>query len=539
MSSEFSFTKCMHMKMYRFLQLLEQQGPSFLLNPFSLYFLSIFLVFLLFIKWHFNSPTNRKNRPPSPPKLPIIGNLHQLGLLKHRSLQSLARKHGPIMLLHLGNVPALVISSADAASEIMKNHDLIFANRPKSRIFKRLMYDCKAVSVAPYGELWRQLKSIMVLQLLSNKRVQSFHSVRVEEIADMMNKITELSSLSLPVNLSEMFTSLTNDVISKAAFGRKYGGGESGKKFKQLLKDYLGLLSRFDVGKLFPWLGWLSRVNGFDVEVGRVATELDEFLEGVVEERLNGLETEIYNSNGGQDGCTGREDFLDSLLHIYKENSAGVPIDRDSIKALILTTFAAGTDTTSTLLEWAMTELLRHTQIMKKVQTEVREVLGQKKDITDEDLEKMHYLRAMIKETLRFHPPIPLLVAREARHDVKVMGYDVSAGTMVITNAWAIGRDPVVWDEAEEFRPERFLNSPIDYKGLDFQFIPFGAGRRGCPGISFAMAVNELVLANLVNKFDWQLPVGAKAEDLDITECPGVTIHKRIPLFAIATACSS
>ncbi|KAL7191033.1 hypothetical protein ACSBR2_023163 [Camellia fascicularis] len=443
------------------------------------------------------------------------------------------------MLLHLGNVPALVISSADAASEIMKNHDLIFANRPKSRILKRLMYDCKAVSVAPYGELWRQLKSIMVLQLLSNKKVQSFHRVREEEIADMMNKITELSSLSLPMNLSEMFTSLTNDVISKAAFGRKYGGGESGKKFKQLLKDYLGLLSRFDVGKLFPWLGWLSRVNGFDVEVERVATELDEFLEGVVEERLNGLETEIYNSNGGQDGYTGSEDFLDSLLHIYKENSAGVPIDRDSIKALILTTFAAGTDTTSTFLEWAMTELLRHTQIMKKVQTEVREVLGQKKDITDEDLEKMHYLRAMIKETLRFHPPIPLLVAREARHDVKVMGYDVSAGTMVITNAWAIGRDPVVWDEPEEFRPERFLNSPIDYKGLDFQFIPFGAGRRGCPGISFAMAVNELVLANLLNKFDWQLPGGAKAEDLDITECPGVTIHKRIPLFAIATACSS
>ncbi|KAI7993513.1 Cytochrome P450 71A8 [Camellia lanceoleosa] len=178
----------------------------------------------------------------------------------------------------------------------------------------------------------------MVLQLLSNKRVQSFHSVRVEEIADMMNMITELSSLSLPVNLSEMFTSLTNDVISKAAFGRKYGGGESGKKFKQLLKDYLGLLRRFDVGKLFPWLGWLSRVNGFDVEVERVATELDEFLEGVVEERLNGLETEIYNSNGGQDGYTGREDFLDSLLHIYKENSAGVPINRDSIKALILVT---------------------------------------------------------------------------------------------------------------------------------------------------------------------------------------------------------
>lgn len=197
--------------------------------------------------------------------------------------------------------------------------------------------------------------------------------------------------------------------------------------------------------------------------------------------------------------------------------------------------YSAGTDTTFTVLEWAMTELFRHPTIMTKLQSEVRQILNGKQDITEDEMTKMHYLKAVIKETLRLHPPIPLLVPREASQDVKVMGYDMAAGTMVITNAWAIGRDPSSWDEPEEFRPERFLNSSIDFKGHDYELIPFGAGRRGCPGIAFAMATNEFVLVNLMGKFDWELPDGAKGEDLDVEESPGVTIHRKVPLIAIAT----
>lgn len=195
--------------------------------------------------------------------------------------------------------------------------------------------------------------------------------------------------------------------------------------------------------------------------------------------------------------------------------------------------FGAGTDTTSTVLEWAMTELLRHPIILKKLQNEVREIVKDKHDITENDLEQMHYLKAVIKETLRCHTPIPLLVPRVARKDVRIMGFDVSAGTMVMINAWAIGRDSESWDEPEKFRPERFLNSSIDYKGLDFELIPFGAGRRGCPGIAFAIATNEFVLANLVRNFDWELPDEGK--DLDMSERPGLAIRKAIPLLAIGT----
>lgn len=198
--------------------------------------------------------------------------------------------------------------------------------------------------------------------------------------------------------------------------------------------------------------------------------------------------------------------------------------------------FTAGTDTISTLLEWAMTELIRHQDIMKKLQEETRNVVGDRTHITEDDLGHMKYLKAVVKETLRLHPPIPLLVPRENRQEMKLNNYNVDAGTRVIINAWAIARDPKYWDQPEEFKPERFLNSSIDVKGNDFELIPFGAGRRGCPGIVYATVANELVLANLVHQFNWELPGGtAGVEALDMSETVGLTMHRKTPLIAVAS----
>ncbi|CAN4088023.1 unnamed protein product [Withania somnifera] len=413
----------------------------------------------------------------------------------------------------------------------MKTHDLIFCDRPNnSNINKKLLYNFKDVSVAPYGEYWRQIRSICVLQLLSNKKVQSFRVVREEETALLLKRIRECSPE--PVNLSESFMTLTNDIVSRAAFGRKYSEGRSGEKFRKLMKEFVAILGGFDFGTFLPSLAWIDKLSGLEAKVERVAKEMDEFLEGVLEEHLDNHER-VGDLLGER---VGNGNFVDVLLGIYKQNMDGFSIDRDGIKALIVDILAGGTDTTYTVLEWAMTELLRHSSAMNKLQNEAREIAkGKNEIVSEDDLDKMHYLKAVIKETLRLHPPIPLLVPRQARQDVKVMGYDIAAGTMVITNGWAIGRDPAIWDDAEEFKPERFLNSTVDFKGHDFGLIPFGAGRRGCPGISFAMATNELVLANVVRNFDWQLPNGAKGTDLDMTECTGLTIHRKVPLFAVAT----
>jgi cytochrome P450 len=197
--------------------------------------------------------------------------------------------------------------------------------------------------------------------------------------------------------------------------------------------------------------------------------------------------------------------------------------------------FIGGTDTVSSLLEWELTELIRHPNIMKKLQEEGRKVANGKTHINEDDLINMKYLKAVVKETLRLHPPFSLLVPRQSRQDITLNGYDIKAGTHVIINAWGIARDPTNWNQPEEFKPERFLNNSIDIKGNDFQLIPFGGGRRGCPGIAYATAVNEIVLANLVHQFNWELPDGAAGlEKLDMSETIGFIAHRNTPLVALA-----
>ncbi|XP_047982500.1 cytochrome P450 71A8-like [Salvia hispanica] len=483
------------------------------------------LILLLSLTRIFLKSSSNKKLPPSPPKLPIIGNLHQLGSsLPHRDLHSLSQKHGPLMLLHFGSVPVLIVSSAEFAREIMVTHDTTFANRPRFKAMMKLAYRCRDVSLSPYGEYWRRLRSILVLQLLSNKRVQSYSSIREEEAELIVKKVLETSG-DAPVNLSAMFQRFSNDVIGRSAFGGKLSDSENGKKFLDAMADLMELLGVIDIGDFIPWLGWIGRVNGVDKRLDNTAKKIDQVMESVIQERMQ--------EKGGKEES--REYFVDILLDVYNDKTADACVDRDSLKAIILDVFVGGTDTISTAMEWTMSELLRNPTLMEKLQLEVRGIVKQNQEITDDDLRKMHYLKAVIKEAMRLHPPVPLLVPRLASKDVQVKDFDISAGTIVMINAWAIGRDPVSWGEPETFMPERFLNSSIDFKGLDFELIPFGGGRRGCPGITLASVGMELLLADLVRKFDWKLGKGVEPKDLDMRESPGMTVHRVVPLVALAS----
>lgn len=192
-----------------------------------------------------------------------------------------------------------------------------------------------------------------------------------------------------------------------------------------------------------------------------------------------------------------------------------------------------GIDSTATTLEWAMAELIRHPHMMETAQAEVRRVVGKKKKVEEEDLNKLDYLKSIIKETLRFHPAAPMIWL-ETRTSVIVKGYQIPAKTRVFINVWAVTRDENSWENVDEFLPDRFANNPIDFKGQDFQFIPFGAGRRSCPGISFAVASVEHALANLLCWFDWKLPEGVTKENLDMSEALGMTVHKKLPLLLVS-----
>ncbi|KAJ0623258.1 putative cytochrome P450 [Helianthus annuus] len=443
--------------------------------------------------------------PPSPPKLPLIGNLHQLGLSIQDALHSLAQTYGPVMLLHFGTVPVVVTSSVEAFREIMKTQDIIFANKPVTKILTKLAFDGKDIAFAAYGEHWRQVKSISVLHLLSNKRVQSYRQVREEEVAHMIKTIQGANGSV--IDLSDIVTTLTNSVISRVAMGRRF----EHSKIKHLLDRFLDLVGRFSFVTYIPSLGWIDILTGFDRKTNKLIKEVNEFCEDVIREHEN------KKQSGDQD-----QDLVDILLEIQRDNSSGYHLERDVMKVVLFDMFVGGTDTTFTPIDWAINELLQNPRVMKELQQEVHKIGQGRSMIPKDDLDKMPYLKAVLKESLRLHPPAPILGPRAPTKDVKLHGYDIPSGTRVMMNIWAVSRDPSISEEPEKFRPERFLNTTIDYKGFDFEFVPFGAGRRGCPGINFSMVLNEFALANLVYKFDFALLPG---EGVDMTETLGLTIH--------------
>ncbi|XP_021752778.1 cytochrome P450 71A6-like [Chenopodium quinoa] len=505
----------------------------------KLIFHPLFLPLMLFVILFYNSLSSKhgkfgKNLPPSPPKLPILGNLHQLGVLPHRSLQSLSRRYGKVMLLYFGSKPALVVSSADAAEEVLKTNDSIFYNRPKLRNATRIFNNGKDVAFSHSGEYWRRMRGICVMQLLHTKKVQSFRAIREEEVAEMVEKLNR--SGCSEVNFAEIVLSFTYDVICRTSFGRKCSENhEGGINFKDRVDEAMKLLGTVFLGDFVPCLSWIDRVKGLESRLEKVVADLDVILDKIVKEHQVHLSTKknivVESENERND-----RSFMDILLEVHMNNKHDMSLD--SIKAVILDMFLAGTDTTYTLIEWVVIELIRNPRVMKELQEEVIKIVGGKgRKVCEDDLEKMSYLKAVMKEALRLHPPGPLLVFHESIQDAKINGFDIAAGTLVIINAWAIQTDSMYWEEPDLFRPERFLNrsSSDDFRGQDFRYIPFGAGRRGCPGISFGMVSAELVVATLINEFELKLPGGIQGDELDMTEVAGLTIHRRDPLMVIAT----
>ncbi|KAF6140792.1 hypothetical protein GIB67_042205 [Kingdonia uniflora] len=490
-------------------QWLERQGEGWFYNfPLSL----LFLLFFSVLSWlKFNKmPSTKLNLPPSPPKLPLIGHLHHLRPFLHRSCQDLSNKYGPIMLLHLGHAPFLIVSSPDTAKKVMMTQDSEFADRPFTSAAKAIMRGYTNVNFAPYGEYWRQGKKLFGEGLLNVQRVQSFKHVREEEVALLMLKISPSCSLQTPVNLGEMVRAFISKLAFRCAVTTTT---QDGHKLAKMYTEVGTLMGAFSFEDFYPSLGWMDVLTGYRGKLRKLCQENDAFLDQLIEEHIS---TSTHNSDK-------KKDLLDLLLQ--KENN----FTRENVKSM-LSDLLLGSDDAATSLEWAFTELFNKPSAMKKAQEEVRRVVGMKSKLDEEDIHQMGYVKCVVREALRLHPPGPTLVPRINSKGTNVNGYDIPANTTVLINVWAIQRDPKLWNNAEEFIPERFTNK-MEIKSPDHTFIPFGTGKRSCPGSSFGLAIVELCLANLLFHFDWKLPGDLK--ELDMTEGQGFAISKRTPLQLI------
>ncbi|KAG0522056.1 hypothetical protein BDA96_07G004000 [Sorghum bicolor] len=431
------------------------------------------------------------------------------------------------MLLHLGAVPTLIVSSPSAAQAVLRTQDHIFASRATSPVTDILFYGSTDVVFSPYGEHWRQVKKIVSAHLLATKKVRSYSHAREHEVRLVMAKIREAATAGTAVDLSELLVSFANDVLCHAVFGNFFREKGRNKLFQELVEANSSLLSGFNVEDYFPVLVRLDIIKRMVcAKAHRVKKMWDGLLDSLIDD---------YASMPASKCDDGDENYLiDVLFSLQQENK----LTRDHIKAQLEIMFEAGTDTSFMVLEYAMTQLMRNPRIMNKLHDEVRNTIAKGKEmVTEDELDSLAYLKAVIKETLRLHMPAPLLVPHFSMADCNIEGYTIPSGTRTIVNSWALARDPSYWEKAEEFMPERFMKggsaTAIDNKGNDFQYLPFGAGRRMCPGGNFAIANIEVMLANLVYHFNWELPLELARTGIDMTESFGVIVHRTKKLLLV------
>ncbi|CAI9091106.1 OLC1v1026041C1 [Oldenlandia corymbosa var. corymbosa] len=475
-----------------------------------------------------NIKNKKKKLPPTPWKLPILGHIHHLlGSPPHRALAKLAQKHGDLMHVKLGEISAIVISSPRLAKQILRTHDLAFADRAALLATKIVCYNGADIASSPYGEFWRQMRKICTQELLSAEKVRSFRSIRLDEASNVVSSVHELAGTGAPVNLTAILGTYSSSMVFRAAFGKTSRHHKD--TFLEVLKEALPLVTSFDISDLFPSYKFLHPFSWMRKQFVDVHKKIDGIFDSIIDEHVENRTA----TQKGMSECS-EEDLVDVLLRVKESGSLQIPINNDHVKAVLIDMFSAGTETSSSIVEWALSEMIRNPKVMARARDEIRRELHGKQTVDEDDLCKLRYLKLVIKETLRLHPPGPLLVPRECREECEVDGYIITTKTRVLVNAWAIGRDPEYWKNPECFDPDRFENGSVDYSGTHYEYIPFGAGRRMCPGISFGVANIELPLALLLYHFDWELPHGLNPNDLDMSETTGLAASRKTHLCLMA-----
>ncbi|KAL9241588.1 hypothetical protein vseg_015684 [Gypsophila vaccaria] len=481
---------------------------KFWLYPFVLALILAALTFKTFIQ----KKGSKTNLPLSPPCLPFIGHLHLLKDPVHRSLQQLSEKYGPVLCLKFGVRPVVVVSSRTVIEECFTDNDIVLANRPHLLMGKYLGYNFNTLITAPYGEHWRNLRRIISLAMLSQHRLSMSAGIRKDENLQMVRELHDISCKEYAkVELRTVFKNLMFNIIMRMLAGKRYFGGtttvqsKEAVQFTEIITEIMEFAGAAHPGDYVPVLRWID-YSGYVRRIKKLTIRSDAFFQGLIDEQKRGItKTE------------GHETLIDRLLAL-QESEPEYYTD-ETIKGLILVLLVAGTDTSSVTLEWAMSLLLNHPNILAKAKSEIENQVGEYHLVDESDLPKLQFLQNIISETLRLFPTVPLLLPHMPSKECTIGGFDVAPGTIVLFNTWAVHRDPNLWNEPDEFKPERFDCTDAD----PYKLLPFGLGRRGCPGANLGTRMVGLALASLIQCFEWKR---VSDKEVDMAEGRGLNMPK-------------
>nr|UTS77784.1 cytochrome P450 867K1 [Ginkgo biloba] len=463
--------------------------------------------------------SSKHKMPPGPRAWPIIGHLHlfRKGQPVHRTFLSIAKRYGNIISLRLGPHPFVIVFTPELARECFTTNDAVLASRPTIAATEIMAYKSTVLGLDPLTPMWRKVRKVCMSELLSTARIEMWKQIRVEEMSGMVRFVLESTQRGKTIPFRRMLLDASLNVLLRMTIGRRYFGVESKdaeekNEFQDLIDNFIRLVGVFNVGDYFSWLKWMD-IQGYEREMRKAHERMDAFLQRLLDEHRQ------------RKGQVENPDFIDLLISNFDQ-------DNDLIKATALSMIVAGSDTTSITSEWAMASVIKHPNVMKKAQEELDTHVGRDRVLHESDLPNLKYLYAVVKETLRLYPPAPLLVPRLSLEACKLGGYSLPAGTRVAVNAWAIHRDPALWERPLEFEPERFLSMSIDVRGQDYELLPFGSGRRSCPGAQLALRVVQLTLGRLLQGFHWSPP--DENPVIDMNEKFGLSLVKAIQLEAVA-----
>ncbi|KAF4363216.1 hypothetical protein F8388_020786, partial [Cannabis sativa] len=437
--------------------------------------------------------------PPSPPALPIIGHLHLIGKLPHHDFAKISARYGPIVYLKFGYKTSLLVSSAEIAKECLKTNESCFLNRPQKVNLHYLTYGNSDFVLAPYGPFWKFMKKLTVSKLLGASMMNFFRPIRREEIGLLINSIRKLANEGKKVDVGAQLMGFANNVISRMALNQKCTkNDEDAYEMRHVIDEICDLGGKLNVQD-FIWFCKKLDLQRFGKRLKDVRDRYDRLMGKIIEEHVEAKKKRMEgnNNNNNNNDYENNRDILDVLLDEFEDEKSEIKLTKENIHAYVM-----------------------------KARKEIEQVVGNKRIVEESDLPNLPYMEAIIKETLRLHPG-GAFIARESSKDCIIGGYHVPAKTRVFVNTWAINRDPANWDDPNRFIPERFMTEEkkdVDVRGQNFELLPFGSGRRGCPGANLALLMIPATVAALVQCFDWN------GTDVDLDEGFGLSIPRAKPL---------